>query len=155
MNIYKVTNKVNGKVYIGKCSEKWPLRRWRRHVVDALKRNSNTHFHRAIRKHGVDSFAVEIIHKATTEDELYTMEIFFILWHEANNPEKGYNMTEGGDGAIPGQVSPNKGKKFSALWRQHMSEAGQGRPSHRKGKRLPKEHRDAIARGKIKVGRNG
>ena len=56
--IYKATNKVNGKVYIGKTSAKLSVRK-RQHTSDTYSKNSKTVFHSAIRKHGINNFEWE------------------------------------------------------------------------------------------------
>lgn len=96
MIVYRITNKINGKVYIGKTVK--PLtRRWQHHKRDA-RGESQVYFHRAIRKHGPESFIVEPVYVAKTEKELAAMETFFIVLHQSYKPENGYNGTLGGDG---------------------------------------------------------
>lgn len=60
MEIYKITNLVNGKVYIGQ-SARGIQQRFTRHIYDALSGRIDTHFARAIRKYGEDNFVVECI----------------------------------------------------------------------------------------------
>jgi group I intron endonuclease len=97
MLIYRVTNTVNGKVYIGKWRGSNVRGRWNRHCY-AAKRNSPFYIHRAIRKYGADAFTVEVLHHAKTKEELRKMETFFIVLHQSQKPENGYNMTMGGEG---------------------------------------------------------
>ena len=40
--IYKITNKINGKMYIGKTEYDNPIKRWKRHIEDS-KRNTDKH----------------------------------------------------------------------------------------------------------------
>ena len=69
MWIYKITNIQNNKVYIGQTIR--PIvQRFRRHLNDALNNVIDTHFARAIRKYGKDSFVVKQIDTAKTQDEL-------------------------------------------------------------------------------------
>ena len=60
--IYKVTNTVNGKLYIGQTSRTIEVR-WREHIQDAFGRNNKGFFalHRAIKKYGKDAFKIEQI----------------------------------------------------------------------------------------------
>ena len=65
MWIYKITNIQNNKIYIGQTIR--PVQeRFKRHLNDALHGILDTHFARAIRKYGEDSFQIEIIDTATT-----------------------------------------------------------------------------------------
>lgn len=117
MVVYRITNKVNGKVYIGKTVQ-LATRRWRQHVSD-VKRYTFP-IHNAIRKHGEDAFTVETIYCAKTSNELNKMETLFIILHQSHISENGYNMTLGGDGGeVPNAAtrakmsSSRKGKKSS------------------------------------------
>lgn len=91
MYIYKVTNIINGKVYIGQ-SIRDIQQRFTRHINDALNNNLNTHFARAIRKYGKDSFTIEIIDTAETQDELNQKEQYWIHYYDSVN--YGYNETD-------------------------------------------------------------
>jgi len=88
MIIYQITNKVNGKFYIGKTI-KTANERFKKHYYN--HKNLNTHLYNSMRKHGFDNFRIEIIEDVTTdinERECY--------WIEKLKPH--YNMTSGGDG---------------------------------------------------------
>ena len=67
--IYKVTNKVNNKVYIGQTRYTVEFR-WRQHVNS----KDNCHFHLALRKYGVDNFLVENIEDYITEIAIRIIE---------------------------------------------------------------------------------
>lgn len=97
MIIYKVTNKENNKVYIGKTIRELKQRRWA-HYDSARNLGSETNFHRALIKYSKESFVWEIIGNATTENELNQMEIDFIK--EYDSFKNGYNMSEGGTGGL-------------------------------------------------------
>jgi group I intron endonuclease len=56
--IYKITNKVNGKVYIGKSND--PERRWKQHKSEVYK-NKTTYLYQSMRKYGVDNFSFIVI----------------------------------------------------------------------------------------------
>jgi group I intron endonuclease len=114
--IYKVTNKLNLKVYIGKavCSLK---QRKYGHKRSAT-RGSPSHFHNAIRKYGFEQFTWEILfNKLCSDEELELQEKEFIKKFASNNRKFGYNMTEGGEGGNTLSNHPNKAniiKKLSA-----------------------------------------
>lgn len=95
MIIYKRTNRVNGKVYIGKTKNAETIR-WMQHVYYA-KHGATTHLSNAINLYGGKVFDGKILYHAKTEYELKRMETFFIILHQSHNPSIGYNMTLGGD----------------------------------------------------------
>lgn len=88
--IYKITNKVNGKSYIGQTRYTVEFR-WRQHKNN----KDNSHFHQAIRKYGEENFTVETLEECDVE-QLDSREIFFIAKY--NTFEEGYNTTIGGGG---------------------------------------------------------
>ncbi len=99
MIIYRILNRVNGKVYIGKISLAGKTIQDRLH--EHFLRPSNRHLAGASRKYGPDAFTVEVIYRAKTPVELSKMETFFIVLHQSFKPENGYNMTMGGEGGPP------------------------------------------------------
>jgi group I intron endonuclease len=92
MLIYKATNKINGKVYIGQTVRTLEARK-SGHVQSA-KKGSKNHFHRAIRKYGIDNFDFEVVCEATTKEELNELEKYYIKYF--NCIEEGYNMVADG-----------------------------------------------------------
>lgn len=96
-SIYKFTNLVNGKVYIGKTINS-VTDRVSRHYHDA-KNGSYTLFHRALRKYGEENFKVEVIFNTFAEDDLNHYEKHFISEYSSYVHEgHGYNSTKGGEG---------------------------------------------------------
>ena len=95
--VYKYTNKINGKVYIGITSKSLHTRH--REHMKSLR--DGTYFHNAIKKHGVDAFDLQVIDKAETRDELCQLEKHYIELYKSfayRDDSKGYNCTIGGDG---------------------------------------------------------
>lgn len=88
--IYKITNKVNGKSYIGQTRYTLEFR-WRQHI----HKKDNTYFHNAIRKYGPENFTLEVLEECSTSN-LNEREIFYIAKY--NTFKEGYNLTTGGDG---------------------------------------------------------
>lgn len=96
--IYKITNLINNKVYIGK-TEISILGRWKDHCKAAENpsdKDYDLYFHRAIRKYGKDNFTIEEIDTSEDSEELKKKEKYWIAYY--NSYEKGYNSTLGGDG---------------------------------------------------------
>lgn len=98
--IYKYSSP-SGKIYIGQTTNE-ALRK-SQHKSQA-KNNPKDYFHRAIRKYGFENFQYEVIFRTASKDEsrlkflLNTMETYFIKKYDSNNPDKGYNLTTGGEG---------------------------------------------------------
>ena len=91
MFIYKITNKINNKIYIGQTIR--PVEdRWKRHINDALNNKLDTHFARAIRYYQPKNFIVEIIDNATNQEELNKKEQYWIQYYNSIN--NGYNETD-------------------------------------------------------------
>jgi hypothetical protein len=100
-SVYKFTNTINGKVYIGKTKNN-PNGRKEDHFRNAFIHNGQTVFYQGLRKYGKEVFLFEIINqKAKDIEELNDLERFYIKEYDCcflDGVEKGYNMTRGGDG---------------------------------------------------------
>ena len=103
--IYKISNLYNNKVYIGKSID--IPRRFSEHRSSyEWSRTPNKPLYKAFKKYGVESFSFEVIEKCTKE-QLNDREKYWIKYYDSTNPEKGYNITEGGDGHSPDEQHPN------------------------------------------------
>lgn len=111
MLIYKVTNQVNQKSYVGKTELSLP-RRKSNHLSDA-KRGCEFAFHRALRKYGEENFTWEIIEEDIEKSLLDNKERHYIAIYESFGP-KGYNMSEGGEGQTGWVPSDETRAKWSA-----------------------------------------
>lgn len=130
--IYKATNIINGKCYIGFTSV-WP-KRIDGHIKDALVKNSERTFCKAIRKYTPDCFVWTVLYQS--KDKKHTknvMEKYFIAEFNSNNKNYGYNMTAGGDGI-------ERGYKWSDETKARVS-ARKTRP-----KTLSEEHKKNISK---------
>jgi group I intron endonuclease len=152
-SIYRITNTVNGKCYVGQTIRKLQAR-WKHHCYDANKYNT-TRFHHAIRKYGPDTFTVELLEE-TTAEQLNDRERYWIA-----ELQPAYNMTEGGqdnsrpDDEVRAKMSDaRKGKKFKDEHRAKIGEANRRRrwtPESRekigkfhRNKKLTPEHREIL-----------
>lgn len=88
--IYKITNKVNGKSYIGQTRYTVEFR-WRQHQ----HKNDGCYFHNAIQKYGAENFTVETLEECEVS-QLDSREIYYIAKYNTFN--EGYNLTIGGGG---------------------------------------------------------
>jgi group I intron endonuclease len=104
--IYLVTNKTNGKRYVGQ-TVRTLRRRWSEHKNAAVK-GEMTPLHKAIRKYGHENFSVEVL-ADSWQPFLSTLEVFFIFLYVSHIKHQGYNVTTGGEGAS-GENNPHFGK---------------------------------------------
>lgn len=96
IGIYKWTNKINGKIYIGQSVN--IENRRKKHIADSYYTKSNTYntaFHSAIRKYGEENFTFEVL-CICQKEELNVLEKFYIQKFNSILPN-GYNMTDGGE----------------------------------------------------------
>lgn len=97
MIIYKVTNLVNQKVYIGQSINSLDHRKNQHYKESKYHLNDTTYFHNALRKYPKDSFTWEIIEELFSVDELNFREIYWINYYQSTDKEKGYNLKYGGN----------------------------------------------------------
>ncbi len=92
--IYKITNMINGKSYIGKTGGEIK-KRFKDHEYESQQpRSKNRPLYRAIRKYGIQNFEIELIEE-TSEPE--KQEKYYIRKYNTYG-KTGYNATLGGDG---------------------------------------------------------
>lgn len=107
MLIYKITNKINNKCYIGQTI-KSAEERWWEHQQHAFGKHSNDvnkTLYRAIRKYGLGNFTFEVLQDGINDfEELDKAEIYWIDYY--NSFVKGYNETFGGQRYH--KILPNK-----------------------------------------------
>lgn len=106
--VYKHTNKINGKVYIGITSRKNPNIRW----SNGYGYKQNKYFWNAIQKYGWDNFDHEILLTKLTEGEAKQKEKELIAYYDCMCP-KGYNQTEGGEGCKGWKMTEEQKAKIS------------------------------------------
>lgn len=91
--IYKYTNLINGKTYIGQTKQSLEQRDYK-HITQL---NDNTYFHRAIKKYGRENFSLELVEDNIPLDLLNEKEIYYIDYFQSfYTTGKGYNLTQGG-----------------------------------------------------------
>lgn len=95
--IYKITNRINEKVYIGQTSLTLN-HRLQQHIKDSKRKNiKNRPLYKAFRKYGYENFDIEIVEECSNNvvDE---REKYWIMYY--NSYKNGYNATLGGEGTI-------------------------------------------------------
>lgn len=111
MLVYLVTNRINGKKYVGQTSQSLQ-RRWNRHKSPMNHRRSSYLFN-AICKYGAENFEVKpLVMVGTKCDMDYYEQELIKIWN-LRDPEKGYNLTEGGGGMLGFKLSIETKKKMS------------------------------------------
>ena len=143
--IYKIENKVNGKVYIGKSinipnrfrAHKWSLRQ-----ENNAEGRANKLLFYAVKKYGIDNFTFDIIEQLEITDDpedrdlLSKREIHFIDLYDSCNSEKGYNLQRESPTLYAtkeevklkisqlnkGERNPNFNNRWSPAQKQQMSE---------------------------------
>lgn len=91
--VYKHTNKINNKVYIG-ITSRTTNERWGK---DGYNYKSSPHFYNAIQLYGWDNFEHEILYDNLTKEEACLKEQQLIELYNSTNPNFGYNQTTGGE----------------------------------------------------------
>lgn len=116
IGIYKITNQVNRKVYIG---QSWDIEKrynWSSEE-DVLKRSTNSHLKSSFKKYGLENFSFEVLYETTQvesldEDmiqlKLNMMEMSYIDHFKSYDPKYGYNKTYGGEGGRPTEETRRK-----------------------------------------------
>ncbi len=132
--IYKTTNLINGKIYIGqdKYNRGWYL-------------GSGSIFSKALKKHGRKNFLKEVIEHISSLDEANQREIYWIAFYNSTKKEIGYNITTGGSG-VPSVWLGRNHKEDSKL---KMAEYRRGKPTT-KGRIRPEHERVHLS--KVKTG---
>lgn len=107
MIVYKITNKVTGKVYIGKTVQTLEKRikghKW------YSGQGSNTKLYNSVNKHGWKNFQAEIVEQVESEELLIEREKYWI--NKLNSIEEGLNTVEGGEGGDRSEFIDYKNRK--------------------------------------------
>lgn len=141
--IYKITNKINGKCYIGQST--LIKKRWSNHKNTSCNPTSTAYeypLYRAFRKYGIENFSFEVLEECNNS-ELNEKERYWIKYY---NPE--YNQTIGGDyKVIPQKLTYEQVQEIQKI----LIEDQDGNVSHVELAKKYNVHRDTIR--DINVGR--
>jgi group I intron endonuclease len=93
--LYKISNLINGKVYVGQTYDF--AQRKAGHIYASKDLTNERPLYRSMRKHGVESFSFEVIEECA-DDLVDEREKFWIKHYDSTNLDKGYNLEPGGKG---------------------------------------------------------
>lgn len=155
--VYYIVNTINGKMYVGQTINF--KKRIKEHEY------SDQYIDRAIKKYSWENFLCGVIKSCASKDEMDKWEKFFII--ALNTKSNGYNLTDGGEGIVGLERTPEhcakisvakKGKPFSPEHCANIAEGKKGKthsPEHNAKigatlKGIPKshEHRKNIVKAK-------
>lgn len=141
MLIYKITNIVNGKVYIGQTTK--TLEHRKAGHLQAAKDGLNRHLYNAMRKYGFENFKFEEICKTSSKSELNYLEAKYII--EYDSVRNGYNMGYGGDNNV--MFSEKVKSKHDAIMRTDdvRLKISKSMTEYRKNNPFTPEHRKKIS----------
>ncbi|VWB06761.1 hypothetical protein BLA6863_00133 [Burkholderia lata] len=141
--VYKVTNLIDGKIYVGQTVQTlWRRRRAHENVVA----QSTAYFHRALKKHGFENFLWEEVETCYSKEQLFAREIFWIEHFQCMAPA-GYNSAEGGKGGA--YLESHKQRIAEAMRNRIVSPQTRAKLSAiQRGKKLSETHIDVL-RSKI------
>ena len=108
IGIYKIENKVNGKVYIGQSiniRKRFIEHRYRA-FDDKDEKTYGLYLYSAMRKYGTRNFSFSIIEECEP-DMLNEREIYWINFYKSNQKEYGYNLSDGGDSKYSRNLTAN------------------------------------------------
>ena len=159
IGIYKITNKVNGKCYIGQSLD--IEKRFKSHK----RCKENRPLYNAFKKYGIDNFTFEVIEECEKE-KLNEREIYYIALYKSANYRFGYNSSLGGEKTSlivssktrkkiskskKGELNPMYGKTMSAEAKIKQSKSFKQTISNMPKKQFKKWHKKIGAKHKGKI----
>jgi group I intron endonuclease len=128
--VYKHTNSINGKVYIGITQQELKDR-----TKSGWGYTRNKHFFAAIKKYGWNSFDSEIIEESLALSDALTKETYYINMYKTFDKSRGYNKTLGGENPLI------LNEEVKAEYSERMKKINLSR----KGRPLSDEHKKKIS----------
>lgn len=124
--IYRITNLINGKVYIGQSKNIWS--RYKDHFARKYDKDDKSYIHHAILHYGRENFSFEIIKETY---DLNYWEAFLIQMHHSYDSNYGYNLTTGGtfgarrtdDFIYTDEIKAKMSEKAKQRWENPISRA--------------------------------
>lgn len=120
--IYKITNLINGKVYIGETNRTINIR-WQQHKSRVKDPSYTEYLYLSMRKYGVENFAIEEIEQCSPENR-FERETYYILKYNSLAPN-GYNLILSQNGPTPESM-----QAALSYWNDGLSLVGIGNKLH-------------------------
>jgi group I intron endonuclease len=108
--VYKISNRINGKSYIGRTKD------LERRIKEHINKAHCTALHRAIKKYGIENFAISVLFEGQNFNEMIQAERELILSHGTMTPN-GYNLI----------LETSQGREPSEITKERMSTSQQSR----------------------------
>jgi group I intron endonuclease len=132
--IYKITNIINNKIYIGQTIRELKYRIKNYKYYSKNKHKNNLYIYNAMYKYGFESFTFEIIDEAAqNQEELNSKEIYYISFYNSTDPNIGYNIDCGGNKTVVTDITRDKisktltGRKLSQKTKDKISKSHIGK----------------------------
>jgi len=136
--IYKITNKENGKFYIGQS-----IRPEKRFAEHSWKCSGSVILKKAFAKYGKEAFSMEIL--VWCQDKNYADRVEKALISSYETREKGYNIAVGGEGNGFGEDHPWYGGRHTEETKKKLSDQKRGKNNHMWGKENTPEQKAKIS----------
>ena len=153
MFVYQITNKINGKKYIGQHAGVDLKKYWQHNVYRAIAGfRGKPALYRAICKYGSENFEIKPLVVVETKSEMDRYEIDLIESLDTANPNKGYNITAGGGGSYGTKkdektrakmAASHTGLKMPESHRRKLAERNKGN-KYALGRKMTKENFDKL-----------
>ena len=105
--IYKISNLINGKIYIGKTTKSIEsrfrahvseMKRFKRCLINNTDFGYNSRLYPAMLKYGTENFTIELVEEVSSDVNLEEREIYYIKKFNSCDLSIGYNISPGGLG---------------------------------------------------------
>jgi len=132
MIVYLITNKINGKRYVGQTTKTLE----HRFSAHQYAPRGVSYLYNAIKKYGPENFSAETLVVVRTKEDMDFYEKFLIKEFDLRNPEIGYNITEGGEGVSGYKFSEGVKKRLSDINKSRQKQTGQFESIRKQGQVL-------------------
>lgn len=148
--VYLITNRVNGKRYVGITCRGY-INRYKEHIHEALN-GSKSILHNAIRKYGPENFDIIVLESNIPDNIISEREQYYIkLYNTFYTSRIGYNMTEGGGGVAGFKHSETSKAKIRDSLKGHVFSESRNRKISARltGVHKSQSHRKALSNARL------